>query len=346
MSLPQITPLPDPPSRSMTSDAFVTAADTFLAALPDFAEDLNDLGEAIVVANAAANYNSTSTTSLAIGTGSKTLTVDTGKLYAVGQYVIIASASGPTNYMNGQVTAYSAVTGSLTVDVVTTGGAGTKTDWNVSLSGPEGVEGPTGGAGTYLELGGGTMLGPLITEASATGGAGINLPPGAAPTAPANGDIWTTAAGIFARIGGATLDLLSKAGGTMTNALALTSGSTVKDSGGTAYSIGFKGMPLNAQNGDYTLALSDQGKRIYSKNTGAQQITIPTNASAAFPIDDTVIVIVNNGSTALTVHPGSGVTLIWAGTSSTGDRTLATKGQATLHKLETNVWMITGAGLT
>jgi hypothetical protein len=46
----------------------------------------------IVVENSAANYNSTSTTSLAIGTGSKSLTVDTGKLYAVGQFVIARRA--------------------------------------------------------------------------------------------------------------------------------------------------------------------------------------------------------------------------------------------------------------
>jgi hypothetical protein len=102
----------------------VTRADAFLAALPGFADDLNNLGEAIVVDNAAANYNSTSTTSLAIGTGSKTLTVDSGKLYAIGQYVIAASASGPSNYISGQVTAYDVVTGALTIDVSVIGGAG------------------------------------------------------------------------------------------------------------------------------------------------------------------------------------------------------------------------------
>jgi hypothetical protein len=37
MSLPTVTPLPDPPSRSMASDAFVLAADAFLGALQTFA---------------------------------------------------------------------------------------------------------------------------------------------------------------------------------------------------------------------------------------------------------------------------------------------------------------------
>lgn len=56
--------------------------------------------------------------------------------------------------------------------------------------------------------------------------------------------------------------------------------------------------PQNVQNGNYTLVLADAGKHIYSANTGAQTITIPTNASVAFPIG-TVITIVNMGSTRI-----------------------------------------------
>lgn len=58
--------------------------------------------------------------------------------------------------------------------------------------------------------------------------------------------------------------------------------------------------PQNSQNGDYTLVLADAGKHIYSANTGAQTITIPTNASVAFPIG-AVITIVNMGSTAISL---------------------------------------------
>lgn len=346
MSLPTITPLPTAPSRSDDSDTFVVLADAFLAALPTFATELNSLGDAIIVQNAAANYNSTSTTSVAIGTGSKSLTVDTGKLYAVGQFVIASSASGPSNYMSGQVTAYNATTGALTINVTTIGGSGTKTDWIVTLSGTQGAAGPTGGAGTFLELAGGTMTGPLVTVASATGAAGLNLPPGVAPTSPANGDVWPTAAGVFWRVNGVTESVLFKSGGTMTGAVGLLNGSTVKDSGGTAYALGYLGAPLNAQNGNYTLALTDSGKRIYSKNTGAQAITVPTNASVAFPVDDTLVTIVNRGTTALTIAPAGGVTLERAGTTQTGTRTLAAKGIATLQKVETDIWMVSGSGLT
>jgi len=344
MTLPTVTPLPTPPSRQMTSAEFVPAADAFLGALDTFAEELNELGEAIVVANSAANYNSTSTTSLAIGTGSKTLTVDSGKLYAVGQFVIASSASGPSNYMSGQVTAYDAGTGVLTFLSAVTGGSGTKTDWVVTLSGTQGATGPSGGAGTFLELAGGTMTGALATLASASGGAGLSVPPGAAPSAPGNGDIWSTAAGWFARVAGVTQDFLFKSGGTMTGDLALTSPSTVKDSGGTDHVIGYRGLPQNAQNGAYTLALADDGGHIYSANTGAQAIAVPTNASVAFPVG-TAVVIVNNGTTALTVT-ASGVTLKRAGTTDTGTRTLAVAGMATLLKVATNTWFISGAGIT
>ena len=65
--------------------------------------------------------------------------------------------------------------------------------------------------------------------------------------------------------------------------------------------------PQNVQSGNYTLVLADAGKHIYSANTGAQTITIPTNASVAFPIGS-VITIVNDGTSKI-VLSASGVTI-------------------------------------
>lgn len=92
------------------------------------------------------------------------------------------------------------------------------------------------------------------------------------------------------------------------------------------------------------LALTDQGKTIYGKNTGSQTITIPTNASVAIPIS-TIIDIENNGTTAITIST-TGITLYHAGTANTGNRTLAAKGCASIKKLEADVWRIVGTGLT
>jgi len=76
----------------------------------------------------APGTSATSTTSTTIGTGSKTITIQTGKAFAVGQFVVIASAAGPSNYMAGQITAHDSGTGSLTVLVATIGGGGTLAD--------------------------------------------------------------------------------------------------------------------------------------------------------------------------------------------------------------------------
>lgn len=98
-------------------------------------------------AAAATALVGTSTTSLAIGTGAKTLTTQTGKQFAVGAQVIVAETSTPTNFMFGQVTAYNGGTGSLTVNVDVVGGSGTITDWTISVSGVQGAVGPTGDRG-------------------------------------------------------------------------------------------------------------------------------------------------------------------------------------------------------
>lgn len=62
------------------------------------------------------------------------MTIQTGKAYAVGQTVVLASAANVANQMIGQITAHNSGTGSLTVNVSAIGGSGTFADWVVSLS--------------------------------------------------------------------------------------------------------------------------------------------------------------------------------------------------------------------
>jgi hypothetical protein len=131
MSLPPITELPPAPQRTDDPGTFSDKADAFVAALEPFREELVAFGEAIPAEVAPTNFNSTSTTSLAIGTGSKSLTVRTAKLYYVGQFVGLFSTASPTNFMLGQVTSYDQGTGALVVNVTTTSGAGTIAAWTV-----------------------------------------------------------------------------------------------------------------------------------------------------------------------------------------------------------------------
>jgi hypothetical protein len=111
----------------------------------------------------------------------------------------------------------------------------------------------------------------------------------------------------------------------------------------SAADFGFKGLPQNEQSGDYTCVLADAGKHIHAA-TGVSTITIPANASVAYPLG-TVLTIVNRAggdiSIAITTDQ-----MILAGTSTTGTRTLASNGIATAMKTVTTGWVISGAGLS
>lgn len=103
-------------------------------------------GLAATSAASAANApgtSATSTTSLAIGSGAKSLTIQTGKLFAVGQTAVIARTSDPIVQMTGAITAHNSGTGALSVIIPTNGfaGSGTYTDWTISLSGVKGEKG-------------------------------------------------------------------------------------------------------------------------------------------------------------------------------------------------------------
>lgn len=90
----------------------------------------------------AAAINGTSTSSITLGVGSKSLTTQTYKQFSAGQYVVIAYTSAPSTRMYGQVTSYTAATGALVVDVQLIYGAGTYANWTIGVAGDRGVEGP------------------------------------------------------------------------------------------------------------------------------------------------------------------------------------------------------------
>ena len=114
---------------------------------------------------------------------------------------------------------------------------------------------------------------------------------------------------------------------------------SITDESGNAY--GYKDLPQNAQTSGYTLILSDAGKHI-SITTGG--IGIPANASVAFPIG-TAIVVYNNSASSQTITIMTD-TLRLAGTGTTGARTLAGYGLATLVKVGTTTWVASGSGVS
>lgn len=105
----------------------------------------------------------------------------------------------------------------------------------------------------------------------------------------------------------------------------------------SADSLGFRGLPANPQTAAYTLALTDAG-RMVNITTGG--VTIPANATAAFPIG-TAIAVYNDSATPQDVAITTD-TLRLAGTETTGTRTLAGRGIATLVKVAVTEWVAQG----
>ena len=111
--------------------------------------------------------------------------------------------------------------------------------------------------------------------------------------------------------------------------------------------IGYINVPQVSKSVDYTLVLADQGKHILhpSADTTARTITIPANASVAFPVG-TAITFVNQASAGVMTIAITTDTMRLAGSGTTGSRTLAANGLATALKVTSTEWIINGTGLT
>ena len=129
--------------------------------------------------------------------------------------------------------------------------------------------------------------------------------------------------------------------GLKVQAVSGTHSTQIADSANTLYDAGYLDVPQNSQTASYTLALTDRGKHI-SITTGG--VVIPANSGTAFPVGSAVTIFNNSGSSqtiSITTD-----TLRLAGTATTGSRTLAQYGTATVLKVSSTVWVISGAGLT
>lgn len=113
----------------------------------------------------------------------------------------------------------------------------------------------------------------------------------------------------------------------------------------TAESIGFRGVPINTQDATYTAVLGDSGRCLLHTSASAHTWTIPPNASVAYPTG-TVIVLANIGSGLTTIARGAGVSLRISGTATDQDVDIAQHGLASILKLDTNSWYISGTGVS
>jgi hypothetical protein len=126
---------------------------------------------------------------------------------------------------------------------------------------------------------------------------------------------------------------------------ASTTANTISASGDVTTSAGnmsdqkgeVRTVPANTQASTYTLVASDHGKVIIASDT----ITVP---SGIFSTGQTIS-IYNNTASDISINRSS-VTMYWVTDGTDADRTLATRGVATILCVGTNTFVITGGLLT
>lgn len=109
----------------------------------------------------------------------------------------------------------------------------------------------------------------------------------------------------------------------------------------------FKGstIPQNSQSAAYTTVAADANKHILhpTADNNPRTFTIDSNANVAYPVG-TAITFVNQINTVTIAITSDTMTLAGAGT--TGSRTLAANGIATVLKIASTSWIISGTGLS
>jgi hypothetical protein len=105
---------------------------------------------------------------------------------------------------------------------------------------------------------------------------------------------------------------------------------------------GLVAFTLNDQTGTtYTPVLDDQYQVLVTRsNAGASTLTIPTNASVAFPVG-TVITVLNKGAGLVSISGAVGVTVLSAGVVA-AIPTLAQYNSCALIQTSANNWYVVG----
>ena len=119
----------------------------------------------------------------------------------------------------------------------------------------------------------------------------------------------------------------------------------IKNSNG--YSV-IKSIPQNLQDSaaNYTLVASDAGKHIYKNDGQAYGVEIPTDASVDFEIGTAITIV--SGDSWTYIYPADNMTTeVWgAGFNTTSSSFyIPNNSIATLLKIGTDKWMLSGAGL-
>lgn len=241
-------------------------------------------------------------------------------------------------------------TGSLTGNLTFSGTATfnstvSGTGLSTYLASPPAIGGTAAAAGSFTTLSASTSLTtPIVTVNGATVPAnGVYLPSANTLGFSSN----TTARGTVNSTGNWVINAPSSGVALTVNGVSGTHSMQIEDStGATAYNAGYLESPINTQTGAYTAVLADSGKTVYYTGSTSVAMTIPANASVAYPVG-TVLTFVNDASAAVSITIAITTdTLQWVSAGATGTRTLARYGIATAIKVTSTKWVISGTGLT
>jgi len=135
---------------------------------------------------------------------------------------------------------------------------------------------------------------------------------------------------------------LISATGNVTGGNIITTGNITGNTAG--FAIGYRDIPQVSFTGNATIATADAGKHFYSTQSIDYILTIANNASQGFQTG-AAITVINQGTGNITLAQGSGVTLYLTGNATSGNRTVTTFGMATLIKVATDTWFVSGSGV-
>ena len=377
-----VSTLPTLPERGNPA-TFNALFEGFLAALKNnFVGEVNTVASeinaaALTAVNAVAQaLFSTSTTSLTIQTGAASLTIEPGKLFAAGQYVMVISSASPATWMYGTVASYNDASGALGVTVTDVSGSGVLAAWRVSVAGVKGAPGgvtltgaealtnKTIGAGSVWN---GTAVGAPYGGTGATSLTGLvkgngtgamtaavagtdYLAPGSPISVPGGGTGATSLTGLVKGNGASAMTAAAAGADYLAPSGALgtpSSGNLGNCTADGTSPVGYLNIPQNSKSTAYTLVLADAGKHILhpSADTTARTFTVPANSSVAYPIGTAITVVNQNGAGVITIAITTD-TMRMTGTGATGSRTLSANGVATLLKITATEWIASGSGLS
>lgn len=302
--------------------------------------------------NSSSGYNNTS-----IGGSSLFSNTSGGENTAVGEESLYNNTTGYQNTSIGSLSLLNNTTGNLNTVVgyysgigITTGSKNTiigakVTGLSSSLSNTIIIADGDGNKRIYVDSSGNMGVGTTSPDALltintiASFGDGAVTTPSIAHKGDLNTGFWFPAADTIAASTAGSERMRIDSSGNV--GIGKTNPSTLLDVNGViSDSIGnVREIPQNSKTAAYTLAATDSGKHI-SITTGG--ITVP---SAIFTAGQ-LITIYNDSSSSQTITQGSSVTMYLAGTATTGNRTLAQRGVATILCVASNTFVISGAGVS